>query len=70
MGTVTVLFSPAASVTPWAQPRPSSGAFVPDTMAVLSYSSTSTVIRSPGGIPEISPRPWERSNHASMGVAM
>gem|GEM_PF-3682368 len=70
MGTVTVRLSPGERAMPCATPRPSSGAFVPEPMAVLSNSSTSTAIRSPGGIPEISPRPWERSNHASMGVAM
>ncbi|MDH3383209.1 MAG: hypothetical protein OEM42_04015 [Deltaproteobacteria bacterium] len=55
---------------PCAAPRPRSGAFVPKFRAVLSYSSTSTAIRSPGGIPEISPRPAERLNQASMGVVM
>jgi hypothetical protein len=70
IGIVTVLFSPGERVMPCAHPRPSNGAFVPRVSAVLSYSSTSTAIRSPGGIPEISPRPWDRSNQASMGVAM
>ena len=68
---VTVFTSPAERVMPLYHPRPSSGAArtaAPEGIAVLSYSSTSTVMRAPGGIPPISPRPSERRNHFSIGA--
>ena len=68
IATGTVLTSPGESVMPLNHPRPSSGALVPrpSVSAVLSYSSTSTVMRVPGGIPPISPWPSERLNQASL----
>ena len=71
IATGTVFTSPAESVMPLYHPRPSSGAArtaLSEGIAVLSYSSTSTVIRVPGGIPPISPRPSERRNHFSIGA--
>ena len=71
IATGTVFTSPAESVIPLYHPRPSSGAArtaLSEGIAVLSYSSTSTVIRVPGGIPPISPRPSERRNHFSIGA--
>ena len=67
----TVFTSPGERVMPWYHPRPSSGASrtaSPEGIAVLSYSSTSTAMRVPGGIPPTSPRPSERRNHLSIGA--
>ena len=71
IATGTVFTSPGESVMPLYHPRPSSGAArtaLSEGIAVLSYSSTSTVMRVPGGIPPISPRPSERRNHFSIGA--
>src|SRR5512139_3063657 len=69
--TGTVFVSPAESMIPLYQPRPSSGAAMTAlslVTAVLSYSSTSTVIRVPGGMPPISPCPSDRRNHLWTGA--
>ena len=71
IATGTVFTSPGESVMPLDHPRPSSGAArtaSSEGIAVLSYSSTSTAMRAPGGIPPISPRPSERRNHFSIGA--
>src|SRR5512139_822913 len=71
IGPGTVFVSPAESVIPLCQPRPSSGAAMtasPPATAVLSYSSTSTEIRAPGGMPPISPCPSDRRNHLWTGA--
>ena len=71
IATGTDFTSPGERVMPSYHPRPSSGAAMTgltEAIAVLSYSSTSTAIRVPGGIPPISPWPSERWNHFSIGA--